>query len=100
MCKSICPYWVMCFSLRVSVSARLGKIEHLNELLDAILTGPADEVGIRTFDSRPHVVKEFTVNSDTVSRSLASIASGDTLVARRGYWFPTGDDPISEAKSQ
>jgi hypothetical protein len=61
-----------------NASAQLGKIEHLDELLDAILTGPADEVGILTFDSRPHAVKDFTANSDTVSRSLASIAPGDT----------------------
>jgi hypothetical protein len=28
-----------------NASAQLGKMEHLDELLDAILTGPADEVG-------------------------------------------------------
>jgi VWFA-related protein len=38
-------------------------------------------VGILTFDSRPHAVEDFTANSDTVSRSLASIAPGDTGAA-------------------
>jgi VWFA-related protein len=64
-----------------NAAAQLGKIEHLDNLLDAILTGPADQVGILTFDSRPHVLQDFTVNSDAVSHSLGSIAPGDTGAA-------------------
>jgi VWFA-related protein len=60
-----------------NASAQLGKIEHLDNLLDSILTGPGDQVGIITFDSRPHVVQDFTVHSDTVSHSLTSLAPGD-----------------------
>jgi VWFA-related protein len=64
-----------------NASTQLGKIEHLDDLLDTILTGPADEVGILTFDSRPHVLRDFTSNSDAVSHSLASISPGDTGAA-------------------
>ncbi len=64
-----------------NAAAQLGKIEHLNDLLSAFLTGPVDEVGILTFDSRPHVLQDFVVNSDAVSHSLASIAPGDTGAA-------------------
>ncbi len=64
-----------------NAAAQLGKIEHLNDLLDSILTGPADQVGIITFDSRPHVLQDFKVNSETVSHSLTSIVPGDTGAA-------------------
>jgi VWFA-related protein len=64
-----------------NAAAQLGKIEHLDDLLDSILTGPADQVGIVTFDSRPHVLQDFTVNSEAVSHSLTSIAPGDTGAA-------------------
>jgi hypothetical protein len=45
------------------------------------LIGPADQVGILNFDSRPHVLQDFRLNSDAVSHSLASIAAGDTGAA-------------------
>jgi von Willebrand factor type A domain len=64
-----------------NASGQLGKIEHLDDLLSAILTGPLDQVGILTFDSRPHVLQDFVVNSDVVSHSLSSIAPGDTGAA-------------------
>jgi VWFA-related protein len=62
-------------------SPQLGKIGHLDDLLSAMLTGPRDQVGILTFDSRPHVLQDFVVNSDAVSHSLTSIAPGDTGAA-------------------
>jgi VWFA-related protein len=64
-----------------NASAQLGKIEHLNDLLSTMLTGPMDQVGILTFDSRPHVLQDFAVNSDAVSHSLTSIVPGDTGAA-------------------
>jgi VWFA-related protein len=64
-----------------NASAQLGKINHLNDLLSTMLTGPIDQVGILTFDSRPHVVQDFAVNSDAVSHSLTSIVPGDTGAA-------------------
>lgn len=64
-----------------NAAAQLGKIEHLDDLLSTILTGPVDQVGILTFDSRPHVLQDFVVNSDAVSHSLASIAPGDAGAA-------------------
>jgi VWFA-related protein len=64
-----------------NAAAQLGKIEHLNDLLDSILTRPTDQVGIITFDSHPHILQEFSVNSETVSHSLTSIAPGDTGAA-------------------
>jgi VWFA-related protein len=64
-----------------NASGQLGKLEHLDDLLDSILTGPADRVGILTFDSRPHVLQDFTENSEAVSHSLTSIAPGDTGAA-------------------
>jgi VWFA-related protein len=64
-----------------NASTQLGKLEHLDGLLDSILTGPTDQIGILTFDSRPHVVQDFTVNFQTVSHSLTSIAPGDTGAA-------------------
>jgi len=111
-----------------NASAQLGKMEHLDAFLDTILTGPADQVGILTFDSRPHVLQDFGVTSDAISHSLASIhidnsyfltfrphdpapgfhslqvgvrRSKTTIVAARsGYWFSTEDDTNSEAKAQ
>jgi VWFA-related protein len=62
-------------------STQLGKLEHLDGLLDSILTGPTDQIGILTFDSRPHVLQNFTVNSEAVSHSLTSISPGDTGAA-------------------
>jgi VWFA-related protein len=64
-----------------NAAMQLGKIEHLDDLLSAILTSPVDQVGILTFDSRPHVLQDFVVNSEAVSHSLASIAPGDTGAA-------------------
>jgi VWFA-related protein len=64
-----------------NASTQLGKLEHLDSLLDSILTGPTDQIGILTFDSRPHVLQNFTVNSEAVSHSLTSIAPGDTGAA-------------------
>lgn len=59
-------------------NAQLAKIGQLSELLDAILTGPRDQVAIMTFDSRPHVVQEFGVNSDAIAHSLAFLPPGDS----------------------
>lgn len=64
-----------------NASAQLGKIQQLDNLLDSILTRPADRVGILTFDSRPHVLQDFRVNSDAISHSLAFLAAGDTGAA-------------------
>jgi VWFA-related protein len=64
-----------------NASGQLGKLEHLDDLLDSILTGPADRVGILTFDSHPHVLQDFTENSEAVSHSLTSIAPGDAGAA-------------------
>jgi VWFA-related protein len=64
-----------------NASAQLGKIEHLDNLLDSILTSPRDQVAVLAFDSRPHVIQNFTVSSDAVSHSLASISPGDTGAA-------------------
>jgi VWFA-related protein len=64
-----------------NASMQLEKLGHLDDLLDSILTGPNDRVGILTFDSRPHVQQDFAVNSKTVSRSLAAIAPGDSGAA-------------------
>jgi VWFA-related protein len=64
-----------------NAAAQLGKIERLDDLLDSILTSPRDQVAVLTFDSRPHVIQDFTVSSDAISHSLASIRPGDTGAA-------------------
>jgi VWFA-related protein len=64
-----------------NAAPQLGKIEHLDDLLSGILTNPLDQVGILTFDSRPHVLQGFAANSEAVSHSLQSIAPGDTGAA-------------------
>jgi VWFA-related protein len=64
-----------------NASAQLAKIEHLDNLLDSILTSPRDQVAVLTFDSRPHVIHDFTVSSDAISHSLASIRPGDAGAA-------------------
>jgi VWFA-related protein len=64
-----------------NAAAQLGKIERLDNLLDSILTSPRDQVALLTFDSRPHLIQGFTVSSDAISHSLASIRPGDTDAA-------------------
>jgi VWFA-related protein len=64
-----------------NASTQLGKIEPLDDLLDSILTSPRDQVAVLTFDSRPHVIQDFTVSSDAISHSLGSIRPGDTGAA-------------------
>lgn len=60
-----------------NAAEQLGKIAHLNDLLDSILTSPHDQVGILTFDTRPHMIQAFTTRSSPVSASLSSIHGGD-----------------------
>jgi VWFA-related protein len=64
-----------------NAASELGKIGRLDDLLGSILAGPADQVGILTFDSRPHVLQGFTMNSDAISRSLSALAPGDSGAA-------------------
>lgn len=59
-------------------AAQLSKIARLDDMVDAILTGPSDQVAVITFDSAPHLVQDFTANSDAIAPALAPTASGNS----------------------
>ncbi|HTZ56722.1 MAG TPA: VWA domain-containing protein [Acidobacteriaceae bacterium] len=60
-----------------NASLQRDKIDHLDSLLDTIVTSPADQIGVLTFDSRPHVLQKLTADSNAVSHTLGNIPSGD-----------------------
>jgi VWFA-related protein len=51
----------------------------LDDLLDSILTSPSDQVAIITFDSRVHILQDFTSRSKPISSSLAPGDAGSAL---------------------
>jgi VWFA-related protein len=58
-------------------AAHLDAVSRLDDLLDSILTGPSDQAAVLIFDSRPHIIQGLTSNSDSISRSIASLRPGD-----------------------
>jgi VWFA-related protein len=61
-----------------NAAAELGKIAHLDDLLDSILTSPKDQVAVIAFDSSPRSLQNFTTDADAISASLSSLPAGNS----------------------
>lgn len=53
------------------------KVAHLAPLLDMFLTDPHSEVALMGFDSRPHLIQDYTHSSDNLSNALKQMEPGD-----------------------
>jgi VWFA-related protein len=61
-----------------TTASQLSRIARLDELLDAILTDPSDQAAVITFDGSPHLIQNFTTDSDTIAAALRPTASGNS----------------------
>lgn len=64
-----------------NAAEHIRQIARLDDLLDSILTSPQDQVAIVAFDSRPHLVQDFTTRDKPISSALASLQAGDSHAA-------------------
>ena len=53
------------------------KLAKLGPLLDMFLTDPRSQAALMGFDSKPHLIHDYTHSSDTINDSLAQLQPGD-----------------------